>query len=115
MIRNFLHPEYALYQPTFFDFDPNTGECSKITKKEVNRTEHTRNAQRYIRKSIEALERYQLKDNRRISAALGEKATNMLKSVIEELSKKEEEKARKTLGKVFEIMADEALEEFLSG
>lgn len=114
LIKNFLHPEYALYQPDFVDFDPKTGLCSKITVKRVNRTEHLRNAKRYIRKSFEELEKYQLKDNRRVVAELGDKVENMLKIVIGYLSKKDEEKAKKLLAEIFEIMADDSLKEFSS-
>lgn len=114
LIKNFLHPEYALYQPTFVDFNPKTGKCSKITTKKANRTEHYRNAERYIRKSFEYLKKYQLKDNRRITATLGNKVSNLLKSIIEELSRKEEEKAKNLLKDIIKVMAEEALEEFLS-
>ncbi len=114
LIKMFLHPEYALYQPVFGDFNPKTGKCSKITAKKVNRTEHRRNAERYIRKSFEALDKYKLKDNRRITAELGSEISSMLKTVIDALSRREEEKAKKRLKEIFEVMANNALTEFLS-
>lgn len=114
LIKNFLHPEYAMYQPDFVDFDPKTGKCSKITVNRVNRTEHTRNAKRYIRKSFEALEKYKLKDNRRVTDELGEAVGEKIKAVIDSLSEKDGVKAKKLLGETFGIMADGALKEFLS-
>jgi Alw26I/Eco31I/Esp3I family type II restriction endonuclease len=114
LIKHFLHPEYALYQPDFIDFDPKTGMCSKITVKKVNRTEHLRNAKRYIRKSFEALEKYKLKDNRRVSDELGEEVGEKIEVVIDYLSKKDEDKAKKLLGEIFEVMANTSLKEFLS-
>lgn len=112
LIRGFLHPEYALFQPIFENFDPKTGTCS-ISRKKVNRTEHRRNAERYIRKSFEELEKYQLKDNRKITSTLGIEASEFIKDVLTSLNEGDENLARKNLAKVFEVMAGEALEKFI--
>lgn len=72
LIDNFLHPNYALYQHEFVGFDAKTGTYSKIITKSADRTEQKRNADRYIRKSLEALDKYIGKKNRNVEFALDE-------------------------------------------
>jgi hypothetical protein len=112
LIKNFLHPEHALIKPTFLDFNPQTGLCSKIVIKKVNRTENVRNAKRYIKKSLKELENYQVKDNRKISTKLSHEINQQLEKVIGALSNKDYDQAKIYLGKVFSILANDAAANF---
>lgn len=62
---NFLNPEYANYSISFEGFDPETGEYEQVVKTRKEIRQYSRNAERYIRKSLSALRRYVAKKNRK--------------------------------------------------
>lgn len=112
LIKYFLHPEYALYQHEFVDFSPSTGKFSKILTTKAIRTEHHRNAERYIRKSFEALALYKTKDNRKVLFAMNQAAHKIFDEIMKYLSQKDRGKARILLGRMFELFAEETLKTF---
>ena len=59
-----LHPGYAFYSIEFVAFDFLTGHYDKMVKVPGNRQQYTRNAQRYERIALEALDLYAAKENR---------------------------------------------------
>jgi hypothetical protein len=65
-ITHFLRPDYAMYSIAFEGFDQSTGKYLRMIKTPGTRTEHRRNADRYIRKSLAALDEYSSKKNRRL-------------------------------------------------
>jgi len=64
-IRTFLHPEYSFYDYKFENFDPLKLENLKIIKKPLNNKNKIKNSSRYIRISLESLDEYQEKENRK--------------------------------------------------
>jgi hypothetical protein len=112
LIKFFLHPEYALFQHEFVDFCPSTGAFSKILTTKATRTEHRRNAERYIRKSFEALELYKTKDNRHAFFAMNQATREIFDKIMECLSLKDFEKGRILLDRIFGLFAEEALKTF---
>ncbi len=87
-LTRFLHPEYAFYQHEFIGFDPTTGNYKSILSTEVGRTEHKRNAQRYLAKSFLALEKYTKKLNRNVDMYdTSDQSQKCLKLIFVALSK----------------------------
>ena len=66
-LLRFLNPQYAFFQYEFRGYDlKGLARPDNIIEYKVNRTEHRRNAIRYIRISLESLEKYSTKVNRKI-------------------------------------------------
>ena len=113
LTARFLHPEYALFQYEFEDFDKKTG-VAKIKKLEASRTEHKRNALRYVRKSFDALKRYLVKENRHAKYAMSAKEQILTDSIIKSLSLGDTDRAYVQLKKLLHLWANSALLEFVS-
>ncbi len=111
--ENFLHPEYALYQHEFKDFDPSTGSYSEIITKEATRTEHLRNAERYVRKSFEALDAYRSKKNRNVLFKTNQEIGNLIDEILSSLSAKNYVRGMELINRVFGIFAEEGYKKFL--
>lgn len=62
---HYLHPEYAMYDYRFENFDPLNLSALKIKKSEQNNTNKRKNGERVIRIAFESLENFDKKDNRR--------------------------------------------------
>lgn len=113
LTARFLHPGYALFQYEFEDFDKKTG-VAKIKKWEASRTEHKRNAIRYVRKSFDALKRYLVKENRHAKYTMSAKEQILTDSIIKSLSLGDGDRAYVQLKKLLHLWANSALLEFVS-
>jgi len=111
LVKTFLHPEYALFQHKFENFNPSTGEVKIITKR-ANRTENKRNADRYIRKSFEFLKKYITKDNRKVKHTMSIRETVLLNSTFQALSTSNYKKANLQINGIFLLWAFEAVRDF---
>lgn len=113
LIQHFLHPEYALRQHTFVNFDPTTGTFEKIITVDVSRTEHTRNSIRYIRKTLEALKLYKGKKNRNVLFKMDKKSNKQLDFAMQCLKDGKDSEAYKYLNNIFLLLAEDSLNIFL--
>ena len=64
LVDNFLHPEYASFSIKFIGFNPEDGSYKEMIKTKGNKKQYENNARRYIRKSLESLEKYKDVKNR---------------------------------------------------
>ena len=108
-LKHFLHPEYAMYSIEFVGFNPKTGDYREMRKTTGSRTEYVRNANRYVRKSLESLDEYSDKNNRRVYAS---SAPETVVSSVLKLAKKEHlESADRALKKFLEETARQLVKE----
>jgi len=114
LVKNFLHPEHAFYSIEFANFDPKTGEYEKMIKNRGNIKQYRNNAARYIRISLESLDEYQGKENRRVKKWNNTEVDRLVESVLQCLRKGNESEAIKYLYEALEKLADDALREYLS-
>jgi len=112
LIRNFLHPEYARYSILFKNFNYKDGTFTKMTKIKGDKKQYLNNAQRYIRKSLESLERYSDKENRRIMDWESNKINKNIQNIFGLLKNKKESSAKELLMKTLYLLAEEAEEQF---
>ncbi len=106
LIKFFLHPNHALYQHEFKGFDPKTGSYKEIITTKATRTEHHRNAERYIRKSFEALEEYRDKTNRNVLFQIDVNLQKEIDTLLGLLKSKRYDAGKIQIEKIFEMIAD---------
>ncbi|MBU4311202.1 MAG: hypothetical protein KJ706_00570 [Candidatus Omnitrophica bacterium] len=94
LVNAFLHPKYALFQYEFVEFDKRTGTYDKMLTTPADRTEHTRNAERYTRKSLESLDEYSEKANRNQELIFDGEELSLLNQAIVSAKRGETVKAR---------------------
>lgn len=111
LVHSFLHPEYAYYSISFKNFDPKTGTY-EIQKQKGDIKQYENSAHRYIRKSLEALDHYSSKENRRIPKWRNASVDTSLGEVVDSLSKKDDKQALEIIHKIIEIFAEELASEF---
>ncbi len=111
--KHFLHPEYAEYDIDFDGFDPDTGKFKKMTKKKGDKKQYTNNSIRYVQKSLEFLDSYKNKKNRRIQLWVDEKIDNEMKNLLTLLTEKKFDAAYKKLYFILEILTNHAEKEYL--
>jgi len=114
LINNFLHPEYAKFSIKFVDFEPKNGSYKKMVKKSGTKKQYENNAKRYIRKSLEALDKYENVDNRNAIQSTSKKVTDMFAELLNLLKKKHNKKARQELDKIFTELADVSYKKFMA-
>jgi hypothetical protein len=106
LIKYFLHPEYANYSIAFLDFNPKDGTYRKMIKKSGDKKQYKNNAERYIRKSFETLNKYAVVANRNTKILESDKISSTLDSLFKCLSKKDYIHARRNLNIIFEEIAN---------
>lgn len=111
LIKYFLHPNYALYQHKFIDFNPETGNYNEIITTKANRTEHYRNAERYIRKSFEALDEYRDKTNRNVLFKINNSLKIEIDILLKLLRTGQNDTSKKQIDKIFRIIASKIINE----
>jgi Alw26I/Eco31I/Esp3I family type II restriction endonuclease len=100
----FLHPEYANFEWNFENFNPKTG--SFLAKKTpIDNLNSKRNAERYIRISLESLTSYDEKINRQNIKWDDLDVDDSLRALIKELNQGKEQQADKSLDKVINGLA----------
>jgi len=114
LAQRFLHPEHANYSYDFADFDPITGAYSQLIRQSGDKTQYKRNARRYERKSLEALEKYLQKDNRKFPRTRLRAIDECATEIITILDSGRPEAAMAALEKTLSIFADWAVNEYKS-
>lgn len=115
LVENYLHPEYAYYSIEFLGFDPITGNYDQIKKKRSTIRQYSRNAERYVRISLESLGQYLDKDNRKFPQEHLSDVNNLADIIIEQLDNRNQSGAIKKMDKALATFSDWLVEEFNSG
>jgi len=113
LVKNFLHPEYAFYSIEFVNFNSETGKYDKMIKKPGNIKQYRNNAERFIRISLESLDQYQDKENRRVKKWKNREVDQLVESVLQRLRNDDKRGAIDYLHKALQKLADDALKEYL--
>lgn len=108
-LRRYLHPEYSFFDYKFEDFDPLNLANLKIIKKKLSSKNKEKNAERYVRISLESLDDYMGKDNRRVKGLENKQVKKLLDELFELLAQKRYEKAQEKLENVIQAVSDEAI------
>jgi len=85
-----------------------------MVKKSGTKKQYENNAKRYIRKSLEALDKYENVDNRNAIQSTSKKVTDMFAELLNLLKKKHNKKARQELDKIFTELADVSYKKFMA-
>lgn len=112
LIRNFLNLKYAYYSISFKNFNPKTGTYSEIIKIKGTKKQYENNAQRYLKKSLESLEKYSDKKNRRVGDWNSKEIDNKVKILIDFLNYRKEKEAKKVLFSVLKSLAENLKNQF---
>jgi len=111
-LEGFLNLEYAHYSILFENFDPKTGAFTNMIKTTGTKKQYENNAKRHIRKSLEALEKYAEKGNRRLGQWNDKEIDKNIYDIIQLLKHKRAEAARHLLLDLLKKLAHKAEEEF---
>lgn len=96
VLISYLNPEYAHYDFEFEEIDPKTGKV-KFTKKKIQSKNTNKNADRYIRISLESLSQYHKKKNRNHRNMMGNETSLVAKEIAKRSNLGQIESARKLL------------------
>jgi len=108
----FLHPEYSFVDYRFENFHPLRLNELKIVKKPLDSKNKKKNAERYIRISLDSIDDYKQKINRRVKDYNKIKIKKEIASLLTLLNNNDLGKAYKKLDKVLELLSDEAITKF---
>lgn len=111
-LMRFLHPEYSFVDYTFRDFHPLRLNEVKIIKKPLDSKNKKKNAERYVRISLESLDDYQEKDNRRVKSFQNNKIEQETKELLSLLNNNNYNGAYTKLDKVIELLSNEVILKF---
>lgn len=107
-----LHPEYSFIDYRFENFHPLKLNEIKIIKKPLDSTNKKKNAERYIRISLDSLDNYKGKLNRRVKDYNKAEIKKEVTSLLALLNNNDLDKAYKKLDKVVELLSDEVITKF---
>jgi len=108
----FLHPEYSFVDYRFENFHPLRLNELIITRKPLDSKNKKKNAERYIRISLDSLDEYKQKTNRRTKDFNKIYIKKEIYSLLELLKNNQLGEAYKKLDKVTELLSDEAITKF---
>lgn len=111
-LNQFLHPEYALFDWEFSDFDPLKGTF-KSKRVEVDTANTRKQAERYIRVSFESLETYAKKENRKASMWENKNCDGLLIEIVDLIHAHDQRNAIKKINEFFLELARHAKSDFL--
>lgn len=106
LVQNYLHPEYAFFSIDFKGFDPITGMYDEIVKREGTIRQYSRNAERYVRISLESLSQYLEKDNRKFPKEHLNEVHNIAEATITHLRSNNENGAIEEIRTSLKILAE---------
>ncbi|MGL4669070.1 MAG: hypothetical protein ACRCVG_00535 [Methanobacteriaceae archaeon] len=112
-LKWFLTPGYSFYDYRFKNFNPFKLEDLKIEKNPLTNKNKIKNAERYIRISLESLEQYSEKDNRKVKLTKNKKIMELIKELVENLENNSSKKLLdKTMDKIIVELTQEHIKEF---
>jgi len=112
LVRKFLHPEHSRFSIEFEGFDPETGEYKELKRIRGDKKQYENNAKRYVRKSLEALDKYDEKENRRVKLWEGKDIDDKISEIITLLNLSRFDSACKKIEELLTILSRYAEREF---
>ena len=106
LTRYFLHPEHAFFSIEFLGFDPKDGSYERMIKKPGSKQQYKNNEQRYIKKSLKALDKYKRPKNRNTKKLTSPKLEELHSKLKLLLEKGDYIKARETMDDIFVELAN---------
>lgn len=103
-LRDFLHPEYAFLEYDFSSFDPATG-IFEVKEYRVESKNSVKNAERYIRISMDSLGEYSNKKNRRILEVENKNLSTHLNALTNHIKNEDFKNARNVLMNTLKVNA----------
>lgn len=110
-LKSYLHPEYALFDYEFEEFNPATGSFN-VRKYPVDSKNTQKQAERYIRISFETLETYAEVSNRNAKKWHNKNCDEMLDEVKTLISAGDYEGAKAKIREILALLADQAADMF---
>jgi len=107
-----LKPEYSFYDYRFGNFHPLRLNKLTVVKKPLDSKNKQKNAERYIRISLESLDDYSGKENRKVKEFNNEKIKDAVDKLLNLLNKGNNKKSYDELLEVIKILSDEAIDKF---
>ena len=104
-LKWFLRPDYSFFDYKFEWFSPKDGTFKRIIQKRKLGKDQKDAAERYIRKSFEALEKYKEKDNRKKTKWKDKEIDNLFDSLIDYLKENDIIKAQEILHDILKRFA----------
>lgn len=104
-LLRYLSPQYSFYDYKFENFDPINGP-GKIIARELDSVNKRKNAARYIRISLESLDDYRNKENRKNKQYSDSKIISIEKRMSEALKDNNYSAADRLLKKIIELIAN---------
>jgi Alw26I/Eco31I/Esp3I family type II restriction endonuclease len=114
LVEKFLHPEYAFYSVDFEGFDPATGNYDRIIKQRGNIRQYSRNAERYVRISLESLDQYMEKSNRKFDKEHLKNVLRFADMIVRQLNRGNENEAMDNIDRFLQIAAKWAESDYSS-
>lgn len=114
LVERFLHPEYAYYSIEFQGFNPETGNYDRIAKERGTIRQYSRNAERYVRISLESLGQYLEKDNRRFTKEHLEEVYSFADTIIAQLNNNNDSEGLESIERFLKIFAEWAVSAYAS-
>lgn len=111
-LKSLLRPEYSFFDYRFENFHPLRLNELTIIKRPLNNKNKHKNAERYIRISLDSLDKYKQKTNRRLKDLDNEVIKSEINSLLELLRANKNKEAYKKLLRLIELLSDETIARF---
>lgn len=111
-LMKYLHPEYSFVDYRFQRFHPLRLNELKIIKNPLDSKNKRKNASRYIRISLDSLDEYQQKKNRRVREFESPEINENIKELLNFLNNHNYNEAYKKVDEVIELLSKEAINNF---
>jgi len=111
-LKSLLKPEYSFYDYRFENFHPLRLNELTIVKKPLDSKNKQKNADRYIRISLESLDDYSGKENRRVKEFNNEKIKETIDKLLKLLHQGNNKESYNGLLEVIKMLSDEAIDKF---
>lgn len=111
-LKKFLHPEYSFFDYKFENFNPLELDKLNILKKPIENKNKMKNSQRCIRISLDSLDAYSEKENRRVGEWNNKLVDTLLMEIIASIKKRNFEDADKKLRETIHALATNALNQW---
>jgi len=111
-LKSLLKPEYSFFDYKFKNFNPLRLNEIKVIKIPLDSKNKRKNAERYIRISLDSLDNYKQKENRKVKDFDTRKIKKKIEKLLILLHQNKRKEAYEKLCKVIELLSDEAISKF---
>lgn len=109
-LARLLHPEYSFYDYKFIGFNPKDGTYKEVETIERNGKNQQNNVKRYFRVAFDELDQYRGIENRKTKELNNPILNKEIDVLLTMLKAKKNQQAFKKLQEIFQILADEAVQ-----